>query len=71
VPDSLSHPRLAQFAVQSMDDKLTDLATAVETMGGNGVVEITTSSVEAVCFIEGRMLALGIPGYVRLVQGTT
>lgn len=68
VPDSLGNPGLAQIATQQMDDKLRGLAAAAEAMGGNGVVEIATNSLDAARFIESRMRALDISGYVRLVE---
>jgi len=52
-----------------MDDKLRGLAAAAETMSGNGVVEITTNSIDAARFVEARMQALDISGYVRLMEG--
>ncbi|MGW6128948.1 hypothetical protein ACWFNE_02855 [Cellulomonas sp. NPDC055163] len=68
VPDSMRSAKLTSLAIRSMDDKLAGLAEAAEALGGHRVVELTTNSVEAARFIESRMSALGIRGYVRIVE---
>ncbi|MGW6129080.1 restriction endonuclease fold toxin-2 domain-containing protein [Cellulomonas sp. NPDC055163] len=66
VPESLG--KFGSVAVQSMDKKLSGLAEAAQALGGNGTVELTTNSVQAARFIESRMRALGLHGYVRIVE---
>jgi len=60
--------RPSTLAVKSMDDTLRGLAAAAKTVGGNGTVELTTNSVKAAQFIEARMRALGVHGYVPIVE---
>ncbi|MBX9244298.1 hypothetical protein ICW40_05690 [Actinotalea ferrariae] len=67
VPDSMNSPALAQFAMDKMDATLANLAQAARVHGA-GAVELTTNSAEAAAFIQSRMSALDIPGYVRIVE---
>jgi len=68
VPNSLGDAQLTQVATRSMDDQLYNLAAAAQAFGGNGVVEVVTNNTGAGHFIEGRMLALRIPAYVRIAE---
>ena len=69
LPDSMRSGKLTKLAVASMDNKLRGLGRVAHVLGGNGVVEITTNNVQAAQFIEARMHALGVQGYVRIVEG--
>lgn len=66
IPDTLSSPSIAQTALEQMDTTLRRLSNAATASGGNGVIEITTNNMQATQFIEGRMRALAITGYVRV-----
>jgi hypothetical protein len=64
VPDTLPE-FLRERAVNEMDETLLRMQEAGnEVMNGDGVVELTTNSMTAAEFIESRMKALGIRGYV-------
>jgi hypothetical protein len=67
LPDSMGSKR-SRIAVESMDDKPRGLSAAAKTLGGNGTIELSTNNVEAAQFIEARMRALGVHGYVRIVE---
>ncbi|GAA2241571.1 hypothetical protein GCM10010413_49980 [Promicromonospora sukumoe] len=68
IPDSLPKEGLREAAITKMDKTLTKLQQAAnKVMDGDGVVELTTNSTKAAEFIETRMKALGIRGYVRIV----
>ena len=69
VPESLGRPGLTVAAVADMDFCLRRMASAADTLGGNGVIEITTNSPAAAAFIESRMEHLGLRGYVRTMEG--
>ncbi len=69
LPDSMGKPSLERLAILDMDRRLDNMAAAARVHGGNGVIEITTNHPAAASFIEARMRALNIPGYVRLMEG--
>jgi len=58
---------LERIAIIQTDKKLAAFDEAAKTFGGTGVIEYTTNSAEAAAFLEGRMAALGIHGYVIIV----
>ena len=69
-PESLPE-FLRDKAIKEMDDTLNKLQVAADkVMDGNGVVELTTNSPKAAAFIESRMKALGVRGYVQLLDAT-
>jgi hypothetical protein len=71
VPSTLDD-RIRDVAVAKMDTQLRRLQQAADVVAqdGRGIVEITTNSPSAAQYIEGRMSAAGIRGYVRLVGRT-
>jgi hypothetical protein len=69
VPDSLPKDSLRELATDQMDRTLRKLQLAADkVMDGDGVVEITTNNPKAATWIESRMEALGIRGYVRITS---
>lgn len=66
VPGSIGHERLDFFLLEKTDLRLRELEAAAHIMGGRGAFEITTNNPAYADFIESRMRALGIAGYVRL-----
>jgi len=58
---------LEAIAAEVMDKRLTRLAEAAEQLGGTGVIEYVTNTQLAAQFLESRMIALGLRGYVRIV----
>ncbi|MCM0638918.1 restriction endonuclease fold toxin-2 domain-containing protein [Cellulomonas wangsupingiae] len=58
---------LEVVAAQVMDKRLARLAEAAEQLGGTGVIEYVTNTQLAAQFLESRMIALGLRGYVRIV----
>lgn len=69
IPDSMGNTALGRIAQERMDRTLARLGSGANALGGNGVVEITTNNVQAAQFIEARMRALGVHGYVRIIEG--
>lgn len=51
-----------------MDHTLHRLEKASLASGGDGVVEMTTNNARAAAYIEDRLRALNIAGYVRIVE---
>jgi hypothetical protein len=65
-PSSLS-PKVSQFAQETMDFRLQKYARVLnDTSNPAKVLEISTNDPAVAAFIESRLRALGIPGYVRL-----
>lgn len=65
IPQTLTHG-MDVVAQSKMDRILRTLVDTSEIVGGNGVVEIVTNNAQSAAVWEARMLALDIPGYVRL-----
>lgn len=69
IPDTLANDKLRGFATDQMDNTLRKLQQAAnKVMDGDGVVEMTTNNPKAAAWIESRMEALGIRGYVRITS---
>jgi hypothetical protein len=66
-PASLSHPDLREIAIAKMDNRLLKYNSVLSSPDSPGrVLEIATNDPAVASFIEDRLRALGIPGYVRL-----
>jgi RsiW-degrading membrane proteinase PrsW (M82 family) len=66
-PASLNSDKLAAFAQQDMDLRLAKYGAVLNDPGTPAqVLEIATNDPAAAAFIESRLRALNIPGYVRL-----
>lgn len=69
IPESMGNAALGRVAQERMDRTLARLSSGANALGGNRVVELTTNNVQAAQFIEARMRALGVHGYVRIIEG--
>ena len=58
---------LETVAIRELDRRLLRLAEAADTVGGSRTFEYVTNSPAAAQFLESRIVALGLRGYVRLV----
>ena len=66
-PASMNSPSMAALAQQEMDRRLLKYAAVLEDPSTPvKVLEIATNDPGVATFVEGRMRALAIPGYVRL-----
>lgn len=69
IPDGLPTTVLREVATLEMDKTIHKLQLAAdEVMAGDGVVEMTTNNRDAAAWIESRMAALRIRGFVRITS---
>ncbi|NCT91940.1 hypothetical protein GXB85_13410 [Cellulomonas sp. APG4] len=68
IPETMSSPGIQTIAETKMDNTLTRLSQASLASGGDGIVEMTTNNPRAAAYMEARMSALNITGYVRIVE---
>lgn len=64
------HPKIRDVAVAKLDRQLLRMQVAADKLAeGAGVIEVTTNSSSVASFVESRMAAHGLRGYVRIVNG--